>query len=113
MCVVCYTELTGGTPPPMTDEMRATRELVRAIYATDWGKTGGPLHIHLDDMNLEDHFFDEEGRQQLLDQGGYLREHFTHLDEDDWRLVLRCFDALSKLTEAERAEVVYKGLWSD
>lgn len=52
MCVDCWNE--AGRPANQSPEIARAVELVRALY--DIHPTGGPLHVVVDDWNLEDEF---------------------------------------------------------
>lgn len=59
MCWSCVRgELEEGGPVTVTAEHLAVGQLIRRLYATDWGTCGGPLHITLDDNNVEDSSLD-------------------------------------------------------
>lgn len=106
MCHACWTRYTGGTAPPFTEDMGRAQELVRRIFATEWGCTGGPLHVEIEDMNLDDWHFTAERREKLAKT---INAYYPLLNKrrhrQDRQLVYDAFDALAKLTPAERAEV--------
>lgn len=109
MCESCLTELTGGRVPPTTMAMRYAAALVCEVYAQPWGGVGGPLHVFVEDMNLEDHWF-EDPRHRADTLGKWVDEwaYGEDYDVDDMRrLCALTFDALAGLTEAERAVAVW------
>lgn len=56
MCSGCVEEY-GGDKVTYPDDDLGLRELILALYEAH--PAGGPLHIHLDDMNLEDDYLEE------------------------------------------------------
>lgn len=52
MCVSCW--ITHGQPANRSPEIDRAADLVRALY--DIHPVGGPLHVVVDDWNLEDEF---------------------------------------------------------
>src|SRR5690349_9698704 len=95
MCGSCLTEYGG--PVEMTPVMTEARAAVVALYRLC--STGGPLHAQVDDMNVDDRFFDAEHRDSLPRWAE---------GEDDPALARAAFDALAPLTPAERATVCYE-----
>lgn len=77
--------------------------LIRKLYATEWGSVGGPLHIVLDDSNVQDHNLDF---CQAEVEG---REHWTDpaMNDADRALCLDIIDRLRFLpTDADRAVAI-------
>lgn len=105
MCWDCVHHYVSDGRVTMTDDMREVAILVDAIYSTPWGTTGGPLHIYLDDFNLDDHWFVEE-RPADIAESIQRRWDDQTVDAD---LVWRCWDLLRTLTEPERAVAVAMG----
>ncbi len=52
MCMTCYAE--AGAPCIVNEKTLAAAELVRQLYATEYGAVGGTMHVVTDDWNLED-----------------------------------------------------------
>lgn len=53
MCRSCYVD-TYGAPTDLPDNAETIIEQINDLYAQPDGGTGGPLHVALDDMNLDD-----------------------------------------------------------
>jgi hypothetical protein len=105
MCGDCYARLTGGDPPPDTPAVREAAALVAAVYAAPWGGTGGPLHVEIEDMNLEDRFFASDSALETA-----ISWYGEELGDDGADLCRRTFCALAALSEAERASAVWNYL---
>lgn len=56
MCSSCWAEY--GKPTEMPDNGDAVVALIRELYDQPDGGAGGPLHVVLDDWNLEDGHLD-------------------------------------------------------
>lgn len=52
MCLSCWKE--AGSPTELPENVDELIQLIKELYATEMGGAGGPLHIVLDDWNLED-----------------------------------------------------------
>jgi hypothetical protein len=89
MCLSCFKEYT--VDPVVNERVVAAADLIAASPEADFSTL---LHIMVSDMNVDDHWFD-------LDREG-LRERYDAAD--GWERSI--FDALSGLTEAERATAV-------
>lgn len=84
MCTDCWDEM--GRPAIDTPKVREAARLVRELYQEHC--TGGPLHIVVDDWNLEDGHVDYCGERCAP---GIER---------------RCYEALKAMNEDERASVL-------
>lgn len=98
MCVDCVEKFTDGEDILMTENMEALVELIHELYGTY--PTGGPLHIQLDDYNLEDRFIT-----------------YNHINADaiappdkmaDMALCLELMELMMDMTVAQRATAVHK-----
>lgn len=102
MCMNCLYEYVDDALPEMTDDIRRAALIVKSIYDTFEGCTGGPLHVILDDYNLEDRYFckSEEALRELAGP-----------DCPDWLLDLawRATTALVRLPLPERAYAIALG----
>jgi hypothetical protein len=52
MCLNCWQE--AGSPTELPPNANDLITMINELYSTEKGSTGGPLHIVLDDWNLED-----------------------------------------------------------
>jgi hypothetical protein len=106
MCHSCYLKLTGDEPVERTEAVIRAGHLANQVYELPHCGTGGPLHVQLDDMNLEDEHFlptDRPGLDEVIDTWyPELRRIPGAVD-----LIFQTWDALAALTEAERAEAVF------
>lgn len=78
MCHGCWVEY--GSPAIINDRVKKIALLAEGVY--EHAPTGGCLHIHLDDWNLEDeHFlkFHEDGRDTPPEQLAVQRECFAEM----------------------------------
>ncbi len=98
MCIDCYRRYIPGDPPPETAGISRARGLIEEIYDTEWGVVGGMLHVEVEDNNLDDRFFTEEGWQQILD----VSTRFSYVSAEEYDLCRRTWEALRVLTPAER-----------
>ena len=119
MCRSCYDRYTQGTPPAMTPRMAETAELIAHLYSFPWGSSGGPLHVTLDDMNLDDTQFDSDHRRMLVGHGNGrgtvtcdydLSGLYPDLLDEDWELCLAIFDRLAEMSIPERAQTVWRAI---
>lgn len=96
MCLTCV-EKYGGTDVEVTDDMRRVSRLVNDLYSLEGCVTGGPLHIVVDDYNLE---------AQDLE---WCRKHLDGRDYEEHVKVLchTILDALTPLTLAQRARAIH------
>jgi hypothetical protein len=101
--------------PEVTDWMLDIADQIRLFYARDGCSVGGPLHVYLDDFNVEDHWFYGHTNADLAE---IIAEHPTY---KQFRQPAENFDtagpeigdhargimfALSSLTESERSVTV-------
>lgn len=86
MCYGCWEE--AGSPKTINDRVSLAASLVSGVY--DYSCVGGNLHVHLDDWNLEDEFFDE------------FKEYDDDASEDQLTAERKCFEAFKSLSEPER-----------
>ena len=93
MCLGCFKEYTDA--PVVNERVVAACQLIQAQHGeADYSML---LHIHVSDMNLEDHWFDLTDPENASTKQRY--------DEAaDWERAI--FDALTALSEAERATAV-------
>lgn len=103
MCEHCLDVICDGKRPPVTDAMRALAGLCWDWYRMPGNDTGGPLHITLDDMNVEDSNI-RYCRSNGLGPDDYWPEYRT--TERDALLIQIC-DGLLGLSVPERAMVVH------
>lgn len=80
---------------------------VQAIYDTEWGSVGGPLHVVIDDDNVDDEFLTEDNVRTAVDGWKQwnmdLQDRFVEVDA----LTFGCAEALRELpTEADRVVAV-------
>ena len=54
MCQSCWAD--HGQPTELPDQGPKAVELIKELYNTPGGETGGPLHTQLDDWNLGDNW---------------------------------------------------------
>lgn len=99
MCWECVEEAGGGTIDPAP--YRGLIAWVAAWYADGHG-TGGPLHVQLDDHNLDDDMLTI--KPYMVEQGCYAHDPAECLREA--YLLLQC---LATLDEAERNVVAWYG----
>lgn len=65
MCSGCVEEYLDGKPAPeMTNDMKYVAALITFFYTLDECSVGGPLHVQLDDYNLEDEFWSTDRDEQ-------------------------------------------------
>lgn len=55
MCEGCYDDF--GRPQIRTARVRRMRKKIERVY--EFNSVGGNLHVHLDDWNIEDEFFED------------------------------------------------------
>lgn len=99
MCYGCY--LDYGSPSIRNEKTEAAALLIAKVYS--FSETGGNLHIHLDDWNIEDEYFEEfEIWRNDCSQ--------EQVDADR-----ACFDALKAMTLDERASAIaiHEGFFVD
>jgi hypothetical protein len=99
MCEHCLDEITEGKRPPVTDAMRDLAGLCWDWYRMPGNDTGGPLHITLDDMNVED------SNIEFCRTNGLGPDGFWPPERD--ALLTQICDGLLALSEGERAMVVH------
>ena len=87
MCYSCFKKYTDA--PVVNERVVAACRLIRA--RGDEADYSPLLHIHVADMNLEDHWFVIDDDQKMM----------VYNDAEDWERAI--FDTLAALTEAERA----------
>jgi hypothetical protein len=113
MCMGCTTGLVGEDPrqwPDYKPVMGPIVDLVRRLYEDH--PVGGPLHIQLDDWNVEDHhiwgWWDASTRDIFGDLGEFGWRHNTPVIEGDetWWLCFSIMWGMSYLTPAERSIAV-------
>ena len=75
-------------------------ELARKIYQTPGGECGGPLHIVLDDGNLE-----TENIQWCID---HIDDEWCKASEELKMLCLQCADVMLQLHERDRFKIYTK-----
>jgi hypothetical protein len=69
MCKGCYYD--SGAPTMIPDNAAEIVDAIRALYAHPRGAVGGPLHVELDDWNIEDGFWEPwSGEGHLSDPYG-------------------------------------------
>lgn len=78
-----------------TEEENEFAKLVAWLYGTSWGTVGGPLHIVLDDHNLEDAHIQYCAAEVKVDNG-------FELTEDDVVKCKRIIEILLKTPFRER-----------
>ena len=90
MCRACWEE--HGSPTELPDNAAEVISLINDLYAHPDGGTGGPLHVLLDDFNVQDQFVKP-----------------YHRDDDDPALrdlADRIADLMLLMTEDQRAAVL-------
>lgn len=105
MCSNCVREymLDGDEVPPLTGEMRFVANLISVFYTLDGCSVGGPLHVVLDDYNLEDNHLDIDSNMQ------YIEKFPPHVQVMATGILAR----LRLLTLAERGVAVDYGHYGD
>jgi hypothetical protein len=100
MCENCYTDL--GRPADWNPTVAHALELIRVIYEHE--RTGGPLHVILDDWNIED----GDIRLEATTGTPYTPDEF--LEEGDAEevraAVAELVPLLGKMTVPERASAL-------
>ena len=116
MCYYCAVEYVTGIDtskedvpehidwPPITDEMRKAALLIRDLYELPEGGTGGPLHVVVDDYNVEDDSIDFYGRcvrgeNTDCDDASYYGEAWPALQDVSQQII----GLFRQMTVAERA----------
>ena len=94
MCADCASDYTEADLPENWEEVLKS---IQAIYAHHMGRTGGHLHIVLDDFNVED----EHVRFCREDE-----ESKDFFPDDLWELSRACLDLLEPLTADQRGAVI-------
>ncbi len=113
MCINCVRAYGIDEVGESTPEMVEAIELVCWVYAQDGYGVGGPLHIQLDDYNLEDRFLEDsaidwwEKPVQVHERtrGSLMGEV---LDPEHKAKFLRLLKLLRAMTLAERAATVWR-----
>lgn len=96
------TKIEVEQPATHAPEVHAAALLVAEVYAHPWGAVGGPLHVYVDDLNLEDDWFtDPEHRAGIAATAARWYPDAGAACVD---LCERTFDALAALTEPQRIE---------
>ena len=80
--------------------IRRATELAQMIYRTPGGECGGPLHIVLDDGNIE-----TEHIQWCID---HIDDKGYEVSEELKALCLECADVMLQLSERDRCKVYTK-----
>lgn len=103
MCSECAKEYAAVSLPENHEQIVAS---MQAIYDHPDGTTGGPLHIVLDDYNVDSVEWCEERLNQIGtdEEASWLRD----LDPDLIAAARRCVLLLKPLTEAERGACIAK-----
>lgn len=106
MCYQCLLDAGAETVPYPDDDLGLAADM-KKLY--EWHVAGGPLHVMLDDMNLEDNWFEEDA----WDLAKY------HGDDDECPDATECealCDSIRQrlyvFPEAVRARVVWDTLWA-
>lgn len=95
MCKGCFEEYGG--PTVVNDKVRRAALLVQSIYSHPSGGVGGNMHVHLDDWNLEDEFFEEEALNQSYHPGA--PPEYLQTERD-------CYSLMRTMTLEERAAAI-------
>jgi hypothetical protein len=95
MCHGCLRNYDAQSALPASPEMERVAQLVRDLYDMDEGICGGPIHVQLDDFNLEDQFMD----------GIYESDY----SEEIKTLARQILDGLRPMTLPQRAATVGVG----
>lgn len=90
MCEGCYEE--HGSPKIFNRTTLLAAKLIERVYG--FSEMGGNLHIHLDDWNIEDEYFDE------------FKVDRHDSSEDQVRAERECFWILKLMTLPERASAL-------
>lgn len=101
MCLNCWEE--AGSPTELPENADELIQLIKELYATEKGGTGGPLHIVLDDWNLEDDNI--EWCMFRMIESSEDREYFG---EDILRLSIKIALRLYRIPELQRYAVLHK-----
>lgn len=97
MCHDCYMEYVCGEEPVVTSDMRNAKILVETVYRLPGCSLGGPLHVIVEDMNVDDRMFKEPLSFRF----------YEDMSDEDKRLCNETFQMLKGLTVQERAWVTY------
>lgn len=100
MCQDCYDEL--GRPNDWNPNVARALELIRTIYQHE--PTGGPLHVILDDWNIED----GDIRREAAEPTPYIPYEFLEEDEAEEvrTAVAELVPLLGSMTVRERASAL-------
>lgn len=90
MCRTCWNE--RGSPAEDSPEIRRAMELVASIYETE--HTGCPLHVALDDWNLEDQHWEPWGGPEDLN------------DPTKWNVAVELAELMKSLPLSARASAL-------
>lgn len=105
MCGGCVTAaLEDDGPVTITADMLAVAAKVSELYAAPWGACGGPLHVQLDDFNLDDAFVSTPrarvGFMKWVAE--WRRDRRDGFDEVGAALCMEIHSGLIPMSEAER-----------
>lgn len=111
MCINCARKYGGHDVLEITPEMREAINLVIWVYCQDEYGVGGPLHVQLDDYNLEDRHW-EPGTLDWWEEGipaagsRPASSPVGILPSEHREKFLRLVSIMRSLNEARRAAVV-------
>lgn len=117
MCGICVRNYIGDTEVDLTKpEMQEAAGLVEWVYAQGEYGVGGPLHVQLDDYNLDDRFLDDstldwwtKGYPPRQGWGAFLPPAPDGFPEGHEEKFKRLLELLRSMSEAERAAAVWIG----
>jgi len=112
MCMDCWEK--RGAPKIYTDAVREAAALIQRVY-DEVSCVGGPLHVQLDDWNIEERFFKGDLRADyawkiwVTDPSDGLQP----LDEKQQAVCIECYETLRGMTDDERASALamHDGYW--
>lgn len=90
MCRACWEE--QGSPTDLPDNAAEVIDLINQLYDQPDGGTGGPLHVALDDFNIEDRYIEPWPGGDYTPETRDLADRIAHL--------------MRPMTEAHRAAVL-------
>jgi hypothetical protein len=106
-----------GRPDDWNPKVKRALELIRAIYV--YAPTGGPLHVILDDWNIDDGFIahaiedERDGYQNPMHWGCNPYEDYEDYEEQELRASVReLLPLLGEMTVNERASALARH-WGD
>lgn len=118
MCGDCVRKYVGDAEvDTTTDAFKEVAALVEWVYAQErYSVTGGPLHLQLDDFNLEDHHcrpeaidWWTEGYPSKVEGAPGFPPPVTEWPEGHKEKCLRLLELLRGMTLPERAAAVWVG----